>query len=261
MANIFDDRTILSNALDLAAQIGGRRGALLLDLLPCAGWEVTESRFVQRIYLDAIDGTPTRLEALQAEQMARSLSSCGMFWESGYRNTGGAWPLLWKFYGQRCLVTLEQAITAELPFARHHGAWFDASIWLEGAQFPREADAVIMGNNTAAWARGVAAFQHLGNLALWQDGIAHFIDGGQPGIALRSRGLVEVWTGSRGGRKTGELWLGNIDPETGEIPLSADGRPKRGRRVLGWISPLQLPYSSPRPADGEMAYPDERLSG
>lgn len=261
MSSIFDDLEIQRNALALAEQIGGRRGALLLDLLPCAGWQVTEPRFVQRVYLDALDGQPTNLQLAQAKQMAGALSSCGMFWESGYRNIGGDWPLLWKFYGLRCLISLEQAITAELPFARHHGAWFDAVAWLEGMQFPREGDAVIMGNNTAAYARGMANFQHLGNMALWADGFAHFIDGGQPGIKIRTRAFVEVWTGSKGGRRTGELWLANVDPQTGAVPLSADGRPQKGRRVVGWISPVSLPYRTPRPEDGENAYPDERLSG
>jgi hypothetical protein len=261
MSSIFDDSEIQRNALTLAEQMGGRRGALLQSLLPCAGWQVTEPRFVQRVFLDAIDGTPSQLERQQAAQMARELSSCGMFWESGLRAIGVTWPLLWKFYGKRCLVALEQAITADVPFARQHGAFTDAQTWREGMIFPREADAVIMGNNTAAWARGMAAFQHLGTVALWADGLAHFVDGGQPGIAMRTRAFVEVWTGSKGGQRTGELWLSNVDPATGAVPLLADGRPQKGRRVYGWISPLPLPYSTPRPPDGENAYPDERLNG
>lgn len=254
MAGIFDDKEILSNALNLAATLGGRRGALLLDLLPCAGWEVTDSRFVQRVFLDALDGTPpTNLQRKQAEQMAEGLSSCAIFWESGARNISVAWPLLWKFYGLRCVIGIEQAVTADEAFARQVGAWVSALDWQAGSQFPREADALIIGGRPGAYI-GTTDSPHMLTVALWEGGYLHSIDGGQPGIGLRSRALVEVFPPAR----RGELWLANVDPATGAVPLGPTGRPRVGRQVIGWINPERLPYTTTRPDDGENTYPDER---
>jgi len=258
MDAILSDAELRIKGAEVQALVGAPRCAWLREGWALEGLDPPDPRYVQALLLDALDRTPTSTELFQARQMARDLSLCGLFWEAVARRCAMHMPLLWKFYGPRSLVGVEQTLAATSGFARKVGAWVDATIWTGTRPFPREGDAVIIGNDTSAWARGTAVYQHLLMVALWEGGLLHGLDGGQPGIRIRTRGLVEV-------PKARELWAGDVDRATGRIPLDATGRPLKGRRVLGWIDVSRVPYlTPPRCLGGEdeaTAYGDERPTG
>lgn len=263
MDRLWTDAEIRDKGREVQGELGSPRCAWVREAWALEGLDPTDPRYIQALYLDALDRTPTSYERIRAADMARRLSSCGIFWEALGRRVSLHFPLLWKFYDPRSVVPIEQAITADVDFAKRAGAWVDATTWREGGAFPREGDGVIIGNNTAAWARGnVSVFQHMLVVVAWAFEALHSIDGGQPGIRLRSRALVEVWTGQDAKGRKGELWESHVDLSTGRPPLDATGRPLRGRRVLGWIDASRLPYlQPPRCLDGEASapgYPDER---
>lgn len=241
--------------------IGAPRCAWIREAVALEKLEINDPRYVDRVYLAAIDGTPTATQRQQAIQMARTQSGCGLVWESQARTLAVHWPLLWKFYGARVINARENTISAARDFAKKCGAWVDALAWRRGRGFPKEGDALHIGGTDPAWVRGEIASDHVMTVVAWAGELLHTIDGGQPGIRLRTRALVEVWTRP----DSGELWAAQVDRSTGLPDLDASGRPRRGRRVAGWIDPTRLPYlSPPRCLIGEAsdpAYPDERPTG
>ena len=263
MDRLWTDQELRDKGREAQASLGSPRCAWTREAWALEGLDPTDPRYVSALFLEALDRTPTGQERARSVDMARRLSSCGIFWEALARRAGVRFPLLWKFYDLRSVISMEQAITADVAFAQKAGAWIDAATWRHGRHFPREGDGVIVGDNTAAWARGnVSTYQHLLVVVAWAYECLHSIDGGQPGIRLRSRALVEVWTGRDAGGPRGELWESRVDLSTGRPLLDATGRPLHGRRVLGWIDASRLPYLAP-PAclSGEEilpGYPDER---
>lgn len=261
MAPIITDEEIRINGLEMQGMIGAPRCAWIREALAVVGLEVTDPRYQQIAYLEAIDKTPTILQRQQAAQMARTQSGCALVWEHYARALAVHWPLLWKFYGQRCLNAIEQVITADIAFARKVGAWMDAATWKEGMKFPKEGDGIIIGGRDPKWVRGEIQSEHMLIVVAWILGLLCSVDGGQPGVRFRTRALVEVWTKGNPGERSGELWLASVDMQTGLPQLDAAGRPHRGRRVLGWVDPTRLPYlSSPACLPGEATepgYPDE----
>ena len=259
------DQEIREAAREAQRVIGAPRCAWIREALALEGLEVNDANYLQAVYLDAIDATPSGMQIAQARQMARTQSGCGLVWEAQARRLGVTWPLLWRFYGLRVINPLENTISASREFARRCGAWIDASTWTEGRPFPREGDGLHIGGTDPRWVRGEIASDHVFTVVAWHGELMHSIDGGQPGIHLRTRALVEVWTGSRGGQRTGELWAAQVDRETGRPLLDGQGRILRGRRVAGWIDPTRLPYDRP-PAclpgeETDPAYPDEHPTG
>lgn len=261
MAPIITDEEIRINGLEMQGMIGAPRCAWIREALAVVGLEVTDPRYQQIAYLEAIDKTPTILQRQQAAQMARTQSGCALVWEHYARALAVHWPLLWKFYGQRCLNSIEQVITADIAFARKVGAWVDAATWKEGMKFPKEGDGIIIGGRDPKWVRGEIQSEHMLIVVAWILGLLCSVDGGQPGVRFRTRALVEVWTKGNPGERSGELWLASVDMQTGLPQLDAAGRPRKGRRVLGWIDPTRLPYLSPPaclPGEAvEPGYPDE----
>lgn len=201
------------------------------------GWEATEDRYVNFVYLAAVDGTPTALQVSQARQMARTQSGCSLVWEAMARSLRVAWPLLWKFYGLRFALPQENTVAACKSFAQASGAWVDASRWTIGRPLPGPADCLHIGGRGPAWVRGDIESEHVLTAVLRDGQRMHAIEGGQPGIRLRTRGIVEVKTTAGA-----ELWLANLGASGAQ--LDAAGRPTRGRRVAGWIDPTRLPYRS-----------------
>lgn len=255
------DEEIKQQARDLQATIGAPRARFLRRALDSVGLAFPDPRYVDWILLGCLDGaTPTNVQRTQAREMAEKLSLCGLVYEDQARAAGVAWPLLFKFYGERLKVPMEQAVTAPHAFAQKVGAWVDALHW-NGRAMPREADGLIMGDNTRAMARGPIAYQHMELLVLWAEGLAHSVAGGQPGIEIRTRALLPV---ERPGQPP-ELWAAHCNTETGEVPRDREGFPLVGRRIIGWISAARLPYNRPPElAEGETAenaYPDEVLRG
>ena len=265
MAPIITDQEIRDKAREVRSIIGAPRCAWIREALAVEGLEVTSEEYEQIAYLEAIEATPTALQRQQARQMARTQSGCALVYEHYARKLAVHWPLLWKFYGQRFSIPIEQVITADRAFAQKVGAWVDASTWREGMPFPKEADGLIIGGKGPSWVRGEIESEHMFLIVAWILGLIHSIDGGQPGVRLRTRALVEVWTKGNPGQRTGELWAASINMETGLPDLDGQGRPKKGRRVLGWIDPTRLPYLSPPTClDGEATepgYPDEATTG
>lgn len=255
------DEEIKQQARSLQATIGAPRARFLRRALDSVGLAYPDPRYENQILLGCLDGaTPTNVQRTQAREMAEKLSLCGLVYEDQARAAGVAWPLLFKFYGERFKVPMEQAVTAPRAFAQKVGAWVDAINW-NGRAMPREADGVIMGDNTRAMARGPIAYQHMELLVLWGEGLAHSVAGGQPGIAIRTRAFLPV---ERPGHAP-ELWAAHCNAETGEVPRDHEGFPLVGRRIIGWISAARLPYNGPLDlAEGETAdnaYPDEVLRG
>lgn len=162
-------------------------------------------------------------------------STCAMTRERGLEIAGVDAPFARRPYVTR----IGTALSAEIAFARAHGAWVDATHWTEGGLLPDLGDGVVIGlpgpGTPGVWSKGAGYGGAHIFTALHADGdLLHSVDGGQgaPDIALRTREIVEV---------PGELWMGIV----GAPRDAADMRPSRGRRVLGWIQTGKLPLVAP----------------
>lgn len=187
----------------------------------------------------------------QAYQMAGFQSSCGTTTEVIQRYAGINDPVIYEWYADR-VNRGKYAVMQEKVFAEQQGAWVSALPWVEGTTLPDPGDACIVGlRGDPNFARGnVFNTEHEFTAVSWLDGYLHSIDGGQPGIHLRTRGVVEVWTSTDGdGRRTGELWAASVNPD-GTVPLGGDGRPLNGRRFLGFGRLDALPVVSDAPSCG-----------
>lgn len=193
--------------------------------------------------------TPAYQKAMGAAFESRKTSSCGVATEVGWRYAGVDAPLLYEPYAQR-VAKGKFAVVAEQMIAQQNKAWVSGIPWVEGTPLPDIGDAPIIGCTScgAAWARGVSNLEHEYTILAYDPaghGIHHSVDGGQPGVKLRTRALVEVWTGHDGqGRRTGELWAAAVT-DGGKIPLGSDGRPATGRRFVGYTSVVRLPLGDP----------------
>jgi hypothetical protein len=246
------DSEIIDQALAEAADWGEPRCRFVESMLRLPGLAYadpeTRDAYVKEVFLEGIDfpgGAPTEAQIQQAYAMAASMSACGIVTSRVWRDAGVNAPYTRKFYGNR----IGSAVGAEMEFAKAHKAWVSGLPWRRGTPFPEAGDALIIGDNTPAMKRGdVTAYQHELNALCWIDGgrggLLASVDGGQPGIAIRTRGLVEVFPD---GGDEGEIWCGSVAKD-GSIPLGGDGRPANGRRCIGWTNVAKLPFRSDAPS-------------
>lgn len=178
--------------------------------------------------------------AFHAQQMAMSQSGCGLATEEIWRAGRVASTKLLLSYADRVARGGElYAVTLEKVIAQQMGAWIVPGTGR--LTEPLEpGDAVIIGCKgcRGLWARGAVNTEHeLTVLFTEDDGVTvHSVDGGQPHIALRTRRLVHV-------PEQGESWLANVSTDA---EIAADGRPVRGRRILGYARARLLQrYSAP----------------
>jgi len=246
------DAEIFEKAMSEAADWGPPRcrfveAALALDGLSYENPE-TRDRYVEELFLNQQDfgpDGPTEADRKQAYGFASAMSSCGITTQAIWAAAGVDLAYLRKPYKNR----IGSAVTFEYKYAKEVGAWVNAMPWKRGTPFPEAGDAMIIGDNTPAFARGSSpTYQHELNVICWVEGprgaLMGGLDGGQPGIAIRTRGLVEVFPN---GGDLGELWCSVVAPD-GSLPLGADGRPLSGRRALGFTDVTRLPFVDNPPA-------------
>ena len=180
-----------------------------------------------------------------AVAMAKGMSTCGLTTEVGWRFANVLADVLYKSYQAR-LKKSEFAVTMEKVIAGENDTWVSAIPWVEGTPLPDVGDAPIIGCKSCgeAWARNVTNLEHEYTVVANDPkggGLHHSVDGGQPGIAFRSRCWIEVWTGTNAaGQRTGELWAGTCNAQ-GEPQIAYDGRPVSGRRAIGYTRVTGLP--------------------
>jgi hypothetical protein len=155
--------------------------------------------------------------------------------EAGLRAGGSSASWLGVSYMKN---RLGSTVGAEIGHAQHYGAWTDATRWEPGGTLWDLGDGVVIGppdaRSPGLWAIGQFNGSHiLTGLQIDEDTggpLARSVDGGQfspVDVAIRTRRVVEC---------CGELWL--ADPAAG---LRYDGRPEKGRRVVGWSRVGELP--------------------
>ncbi len=252
--DFFDDLAIFDLATEEAAELGEPRcrfieAALLIVNL---SWEDPKTRdeYVRQMFLTWQDWGPGRPNAAD-EQQARAMSNgsmslCGVTTQNVWAAAGVDLPYLYTPYPTR----FGSAVTRERATAIEVGAWVDALPWRRGTPFPEGGDAMIIGDNTPAMARGSSpTYQHELNVLAWAEGkngvpLMLCMDGGQPGTAFRTRGLVEVFPG---GGDAGELWCSTVNPD-GSVSVGGDGRPLNGRRAIGFVNVSKLPFKASAPS-------------
>ena len=195
--------------------------------------------------------TPAYQQAMGQAAATGKTSLCGITTEVGWRNAGVQDPLLYGPYFDR-VNKGQYTVMRQKQFAEQVGAWVNALPWIEGTPLPGVGDAPVIGCTSCGegYARGVKNLEHEYTIISYDPdlgpGIHHSIAGGQPGVAFRTRGLVQVWTGQLpDGRRTGELWAAGLDAN-GQVVVAADGRPAVGRRFLGYSAVNQLPRGEPQ---------------
>lgn len=256
------DADIIADARAMARELGAPRclfidQALALITDPRLGYSIengaTRDAYVAALYLDLIvpriDGAYdiSEQKLKQAYAAASAQSSCGITTEAIWRYAGVDDPRLFMWYPDRAAKGGSYyAVSLEVDIAKDHGAWRSGIPWVEGTPLPEPGDAPIIGlMQDPSFTRGGGfAGEHEFTVVSWLGGLCHSVDGGQPHIDLRTRGVVEVWTGTNAdGARTGELWFGQVDKETGEMAIGHDGRPVSGRRAIGYTDVSALPLS------------------
>ena len=251
------DLEIIDKAQQEASDLGSPRCAFIEKALSLAGLAYadagTRDQYVAEVFLEGIfekntDGTykASQSQIAAAYQMAAAMSACGIVTAQIWNYAGVAAPYLKKFYAEPS--RMGSAVGAEFKFATSVGAWVSGMPWRRGTPFPVAGDALIIGNNTSEMARGDSGnYQHEMTCIAWVEGpqgaLMASLDGGQPGIALRTRGLVEVFPD---GGDEGELWCSKVAPD-GSLPITSDGRPASGRRVVGYTDVSKLPFRDGSP--------------
>lgn len=251
MKDFFDDAAIFQAAEDTAAEYGVPRCRIIEAALRLVNlsWEdpKTRDQYVEELFLKwqnwGPDG-PTEANRKWAYQYAPAASLCGVTTQNIWAAAGVDLPYLYTPYSTR----FGSAVAFEYQNAQKVGAWVSATPWRRGTPFPEGGDAMIIGDNTGAFSRGSSPkVQHELNVVAWIDGprgaLMACLDGGQPGIAFRTRALVEVFPG---GGDAGELWCSTVNPD-GSFSVGADGRPLNGRRAVGYTNVAKLPYKSDAP--------------
>jgi len=165
---------------------------------------------------------PSRRAAL-----ARHQSGCGIVDEAAWEAAGVRVPGYELGYDRRGAGAGLPPISAVVQMAQRSGAWVDP---VTVGVVPLPGDALVLGcaSCPGVWSRGDLASEHVAIVVATRRSYStdactvHSVDGGQPGIRPRSRSLV--WCGR-------ELWSAPT-----EYAIGPDGRPTRGRRVLGWAS-------------------------
>lgn len=222
------DRDIFDRALAAAQGEDPFIRAMLECGLSMAGLEPADLAYQQHLYpFDTVE---------QARAMALSQSGCGLTTEEIWREGAVADSRLKMAYATRVkLGGTSYAVACEKSIALSCDAW--TNLVKCETSIPRAAvltaDAWIIGCKgcPGEWARLTGTYEHeFSCLLVEDDGVTvHSIDGGQPGIALRTRKLV--WAEAHH-----ELWLASLDATIGP-----DGRPSKGRRAQGFTRVRDLP--------------------
>lgn len=220
-----DDATLIDTLLNDTSAIAPtpQRASILHALAKLDGLEPGDPRYVAAIY-------PFDPPA-EARQLALHQSGCGLMTEAGQRALPVDEPLLYVPVGPRSIAGGRQyPVALERDDAIRWGTWIDCAKWEPGKYAIAPADVMIIGCGgcPGVWSRNTFSSEHELTVAFVdsETGDVWSIDGGQPGIHVRRRRLVEVGT---------ELWLGAVDQKTGACAIDPDGRPHVGRRVLGII--------------------------
>lgn len=209
-------------AEDQLPTLSDRRAARVRWALDHVGLEPTDVRYQTDLYPH---DAPSRRRALAIGQ-----SGCGIADEAAWE-AAGVRVLGYEIgYDLRATGRGVPVVTNVIEMARRAGAWRQPNAVTVALPLP--GDALIMGCSSClgVWGRGGFSGEHVSMIvacARQNAGNAydaHGIDGGQPGIHPRSRSLV--WRGP-------ELWAASLTD--GGYALGDDGRPTRGRRVLGWV--------------------------
>ncbi len=234
----FDDAEIHAATIARLPSLSPVRAAIVADVLALDGLEPSSARYRDELYPA---DHPSRRPALAAGQ-----SSCGIVVEHGWRAAQIDAPEIYGSYDSRgARGGIVAPLTYSVHLARAEGCWRQPDV--KTGALPLEGDAVCVGDPSGAggtpgvWAKGggfggahictvVATSYAVSSAAA----IVHSVDGGQPGIHVRTRALV--WCGPGGA----ELWAASLDDEGG-YTLDADGRPTKGRRVFGWVDVDGLP--------------------
>lgn len=178
------------------------------------GLAYPSARYVEQLYPH---DTPADARRLAASQSSCALTAMAVLRAVGAHALGLDGPYV-RHIGR--VVAIVKGIGIR------DGAWVDAVRWSELLGLPALGDIVLLGRQGGgrAWGRGpYADTEHVVTVLRYDPGTGCVTscDGGQPGIAERTRRVVDV---------AGELWLGALGAQ-----LETDGRPSRGRRVDGWV--------------------------
>lgn len=178
--------------------------------------------------------------ASQADQMARAQSGCGLVTEACWRAAGIDDKRLHLSYAARLPRKL-YAVTLEKMIAEEHGAWADGVVArADLGELIEPGDALIIGCKSCRgeWSRASANLEH--ELVVLfteraEDGslLVHSVDGGQPHVAIRTRRYVDVPL------PRAEAWLADR-----AASIMSDGRPSKGRRLLGFSRARLLPVAA-----------------
>jgi hypothetical protein len=241
------DAEIMQMADEAMGEVGGPRCLFATGAINLVGMTDMEASTAPNGFFP-FDSSAYQ-QAMGAAFDSGKTSSCGLTTEAAWRYAGVDAPILYESYAGR-VARGKFVVMMEKVIAEEQDAWVSGIPWVEGSPLPWIGDAPIIGCTScgAAWARGVANLEHIYNLIAYDpagNGIHHSVDGGQPGVKLRTRALVEVWTGEDAqGRRTGELWAAAVDDQ-GNVSLAADGRPAIGRRFIGYANVARLQRGAP----------------
>lgn len=232
------DKEIIARALAESAQLSTRRGGIISTLVPLVGCEPSDPLYQEKVYRY---DPPAVRKALALHQ-----SGCMLVAEYGWEGGGVAIDDRIKLgAGVRgARGGLLYPITLDILIARSSGAWVDCAKSVPDAR-PLPGDVLIMGCTSCpgVWAKNSMNFEHASTVGCIDrqvsgaSDILHGLDGGQPGVHVRTRALVVC------GPKGDELWCASLDAD-GAYQIEADGRPSKGRRCLGWIDVDKLPEAS-----------------
>lgn len=209
-------------AEDQLPTLSERRAARVRWALDHVGLEPTSLRYQEALYPN---DHVTRRRALAIAQ-----SGCGIADEAAWTHAGVQIDGYEIGYDRRAIGHGLPPVATVVDQARRSHAWREPDPVT--VSLPLPGDALVIGCSSCpgAWGRGGFSGEHVAIVVACvrqHAGSAydvHSIDGGQPGIHPRSRSLV--WCGR-------ELWAASLTD--GGYVLGDDGRPTRGRRVLGWV--------------------------
>ena len=210
------DKDIFGAALERAQTLDPSTRDMIEYGLSMAGLSPSDLAYQQHLY-------PFDPPASAAD-MAKTQSGCGLTTEAIWRAGKVADARLRLPYGPRSVAGgVLYAVSLEKAIAQHHGAWFDASRTGFAAFEPGDAPIIGCKGCPGLWARNTFTDEHeFTVLYVEDDGVTvHSLDGGQPGIAIRTRRVVFV-------PEHKEIWMASLD-----ATVERDGRPSKGRRLLG----------------------------
>lgn len=223
------DKAFLAQLQTDLGQLDPVRASILLSLIPLIDLDPQDPDYVANLY--PFD------DPAQAKQLALHQSSCGITTEVGWRAVPVDEPVLYTPIGKRSSTGGRQyPVALERDDALKWDASTECTIWTGGKPWPTPGDAMIVGcaSCQGVWSKDTFRSEHEFTVARVEaDGTIWSADGGQPGVRIRKRRLVEVPS-----RK--ELWVAQLETD-GSVRMDAsDMRPMVGRRVLCYIDASKL---------------------